>query len=157
MTNLNREGEGQEGVEPGGTLLDINLTDVLQVLSVNRKTCTLFLRKDDEKGEIYLKEGKIVDAKVEELKGEEALFYLLNWEGADFFIGTSVESSVKVRIEKDLHTLILDWIEERDSRKGEREVKPAAEEIVEERPKRDEDILIFLKGLEATGILKGLK
>jgi len=151
------EGESEEKVEPGGTLLDITLTDVLQVLSVNRKTCTLFLRKEAEKGEIYLKEGKIIDAKVEDLRGEDALFYLLNWEGADFFIGTSVEGSIKVRIEKDLHTLILDWMEERDSRKRVKEVRPVTEEAIEEKPKRDDDTLIFLKRLEASGVITALK
>ena len=88
-----------EGEEHAGSLLDINLTDVLQVLSVNNKTCTLFLKKGDEKGEIYLKNGKIVDAKVGTISGESALFYLLDWEGADFYIGTSVEENVSVRIE----------------------------------------------------------
>lgn len=157
MVHPDREGESEKKVEPGGTLLDISLTDVLQVLSVNRKTCTLFLRKEDEKGEIYLKEGKIIDAKIEDIKGEEALFYLLNWEGADFFIGTSVEGSIKVRIEKDLHTLILDWIEERDSRKRVKEVRPVIEEAIEEKPKRDDDTLIFLKRLEASGVITALK
>lgn len=153
MINHSRD----EGGEPGGTLLDISLTDVLQVLSVNRKTCTLFLKKEDERGEIYLKEGKIVDAKAGELRGEQALFYLLNWEGADFFIGTSVEGSISARIEKDLHSLILDWIEQRDSRKKEIEVKPAVKEMVEEKLKRGDDILVFLKRLEASGVIKAIK
>ena len=157
MISSGIEGEQPEGEEQSGTLLDISLTDVLQVLSVNRKTCTLFLKKDDERGEIYLKEGKIADAKAGELKGEQALFYLLNWEGADFFIGTSVEGSVNVRIEKDLHSLILDWIEQRDSRKEDREVKPKVVEIVEEKPKMDDDTLNFLKKLEASGVIKATK
>lgn len=157
MENRDVEGGYYEGGEAGGTLLDINLTDVLQVLSVNRKTCTLFLKKDEERGEIYLKDGKIVDAKVGELRGEQALFYLLNWEGADFFIGTSVEGSINVRIEKDLHSLILDWIDQRDSLKKEREAMPASEKVVEEKPKVDDDTLIFLKKLEAAGVIKATK
>lgn len=156
MTDLGREGENKEGIEPVGTLLDISLTDVLQVLSVNRKTCTLFLRKDDEKGEMYLKDGKVIDAKVGELRGEEALFYLLDWEGADFFIGTSGEGSMKVRIEKDLHTLILDWIEQHDSYKRKTVVKPAGEEVVEDKPKKDDDTLILLKRLETAGVIKAI-
>jgi len=151
-----REKGNVEG-EPGGTLLDINLTDVLQVLSVNRKSCTLFLKKDDERGEIYLKDGKIVDARTGELRGEQALFYLLDWEGADFFIGTSVEGGVEVRIEKDLHSLILDWIDQREGRKKEREEKSVAAEGIEERHEKDEDTLLFLKKLEAYGLIRPLK
>lgn len=161
VINPGREGEYPEGGEPGetnrGTLLNINLTDVLQVLSVNRKTCTLFLRKDEERGEIYLQEGKIIDAKVGELKGEQALFYLLDWEGADFFIGTSIESSINIRIEKDLHSLIVDWIERRDGREKEREVKPAEGEKAGERYGElgeNDETIIFLKRLEASGLIR---
>lgn len=155
---INRSPEHQhEDKEPTGTLLDISLTDVLQVLSVNRKTCTLFLKKDGERGEIYLKEGKIIDAKAGELKGEQALFYLLNWEGADFFIGTSVEDSVSIRIEKDLHLLILDWIEQRETGREEVKVKPAAVEKGEEKPALDDDTRSFLRKLEEEGIIKAVK
>ena len=149
-------GENKEGIEQGGTLLDINLTDILQVLSVNRKTCTLFLRKDDEGGEIYLRDGKIIDASIRELKGEEALFYLLDWGGADFFIGTSGEGGMQTRIEKDLHVLILDWIEKRNRHKNETEVKPVIEEKAKEISEKKDDNLIFLKKMEAAGVIKAI-
>lgn len=161
MADLEKEEERHEKEkgESGGTLLDINLTDVLQVLSVNRKTCTLFLRKDDEKGEIYLREGKVIDARAGELRAEEALFYLLDWEGADFFIGTSVDSGVRVRIEKDLHTLMLDWIEHKDAQKKEKvmAVGPKAVARGEEEPERDEETVAFLRELEVSGVIKPIK
>ncbi len=148
------ESEGQTG-----SLLDINLTDVLQVLSVNKKTCTLFLKKGDEKGEIYLKDGKIVDAKKGAINGEDALFYLLDWEGADFYIGTSVEENVSARIEKDIHSLILDWIEYRETHK-EKEGIPEKPEIEEKKTEETEiavdDTLEFLRQLQADGLIKAI-
>lgn len=157
MTDKNAEREHFEDRESSGTLLDITLTDVLQVLSVNRKTCTLFLKKDNERGEIYLKEGKIMDARVGEFKGEQALFYLLNWEGADFFIGTFVDAGIETRIDKDLHILIMDWIEHRDRQKEEEIVEPETERIIEELNEINDETVIFLKKLEASGLIKALK
>ncbi len=163
----------REGKESGGTLVDINLVDVLQVLSVNRKTCTLFLRKDNKKGEIYIKDGNIIDAKVDNLKGEDALFTLLDWSGADFFIGSSIEGQIEDRIKKDFHTLMLEWMDRKDTGTVEEEgAGPSKEEqICEEKtgegteeveteakePKKepvDETILSFLEGLEEAGIIK---
>ncbi len=142
-----------------GSLLDINLTDVLQVLSVNKKTCTLFLKKGDEKGEIYLKNGKIVDAKAGTISGESALFYLLDWEGADFYIGTSVEENVSVRIEKDIHSLILDWIEYSETHKEKEAIKKkpeTKEKMTVEVESVPDDTIEFLKRLEADGLIKAV-
>ena len=157
MTNHSDEYSSEE--EHTGSLLDINLTDVLQVLSVNKKTCTLFLKKGTEKGEIYLKDGRIVDAKAGSISGESALFHLLDWEGADFHIGTSVEENVTVRIEKDIHSLILDWIEYQETHKEKEEITeqpvPAVTTTEEVNTVVDET-LEFLRKLEAEGLIKAI-
>lgn len=168
--------------ESRGTLVDINLADVLQVLSVNRKTCTLFLRKDNRKGEIYLRDGNIIEARTGNLRGEEALFHLLEWEGADFFIGSSVESDMEVRIEKDFHSLMLEWLEKkekntqgmgekrREEEKEEERIEEREEEKVEisdvehleeveikrEEADMDKEILLLLKELEEIGVIRKL-
>ncbi|HZX48411.1 MAG TPA: DUF4388 domain-containing protein [Nitrospirota bacterium] len=157
MTNHSDEYRSQE--EHTGSLLDINLTDVLQVLSVNKKTCTLFLKKGTEKGEIYLKDGRIVDAKTGSISGESALFHLLDWEGADFHIGTSVEENVTVRIEKDIHSLILDWIEYRETHKEKAEITEqpvAVEKTAEDVHKVVDETHEFLKRLESEGLIKAI-
>ncbi len=157
MTNQSDEHHPEE--EHTGSLLDINLTDVLQVLSVNKKTCTLFLKKGNERGEIYLKEGRIVDATSGAISGEPALFHLLDWEGADFYIGTSVEENVSVRIEKDIHSLILDWIEYRETHKEKEEITaqpvPGESATGEINTVTDETIQ-FLKRLESEGLIKAI-
>ena len=157
MTNHSDEYHPEE--EHTGSLLDINLTDVLQVLSVNKKTCTLFLKKDNEHGEIYLKEGRIVDAKAGSISGEPALFHLLDWEGADFYIGTSVEENISIRIEKDIHALILNWIEYRETHKEKEEIteQPVpVETTTEEAYTVVDETLEFLKKLEAEGLIKAI-
>ncbi len=157
MTSHSDEYHPEE--EHTGSLLDINLTDVLQVLSVNKKTCTLFLKKGNEKGEIYLKDGRIVDARAGSISGEPALFHLLDWEGADFYIGTSVEENVTVRIEKDIHSLILDWIEYRDTHKETQELTEqpvSSETATEEVNIVVDETLEFLKRLESEGLIKAI-
>ncbi|OGW43572.1 MAG: hypothetical protein A2132_05885 [Nitrospirae bacterium RBG_16_43_11] len=156
---INQPDEYRSEEEHIGSLLDINLTDVLQVLSVNKKTCTLFLKKGNEKGEIYLKDGRIVDASTGSISGESALFHLLDWEGADFYIGTSVEKNVTVRIEKDIHALILDWIEYRETHKGKEETKEqplTSETTAKEVHTVVDETLVFLKRLESEGLIKAI-
>jgi hypothetical protein len=98
-----------------GSLVDITLADVLQVLAVNRKNCTLYLKKDNERGEISLREGRIIDAKSGERCGEPAFFYLLGWQGADFFISSSQNIDLEATISKDFHALILEGLEKQES------------------------------------------
>ncbi len=157
MTNHSDEIHPED--EHAGSLLDINLTDVLQVLSVNKKTCTLFLKKGSEKGEIYLKDGRIVDARSGSMSGEQALFHLLDWEGADFYIGTSVEGNVSIKIEKDIHSLILDWIEYRETHKEPKKISEqqvSAETTAEEINIVVDETLEFLKRLESEGLIKAI-
>ena len=101
--------------ETSGSLGDITLTDILQVLAVNRKTCTLYLRRGQERGEISLQDGQVVDARTGDQVGEEAFFTLLDWDGADFFIGSTTPTEIPRTIQKDFHSLILSWMEHREA------------------------------------------
>ena len=98
-----------------GSLVDINLVDILQVLSVNRKSCTLYLKKGPERGEIALRDGRIIDAKTGAQRGEPAFFYLLGWEGADFFISSGANLGMEPTITKDFHPLIMEWMEKKEA------------------------------------------
>jgi len=93
------------------------------------------------------------------MSGEPALFHLLDWEGADFYIGTSVEENVGVQIDKDIHSLILNWIEYRETHKEKEEITeqpvPAVTTTEEVNTVVDET-LEFLKRLEAEGLIKAI-
>jgi hypothetical protein len=71
-----------------GSLSELPLPDVIQLVSSSGKTGCFHLTDGDIKGQIYIHEGKIVHAQVEELSGEEAVYQLAIWSRGEFFFET---------------------------------------------------------------------
>jgi transcriptional/translational regulatory protein YebC/TACO1 len=60
-----------------GSLKELPLPDIIQLVSVSGKTGVFSLRRDgDATGEIFLRAGQIVHAHVGDLQGEEAVYEL---------------------------------------------------------------------------------
>jgi hypothetical protein len=62
-----------------GSLAELTLPDVLQLLSIGAKTGAIHLSHGSEVGEIYLEEGQIVHAEGCGFEGEEAAYRLAGW------------------------------------------------------------------------------
>jgi hypothetical protein len=71
-----------------GSLAELPLPDVVQLVSSSGKTGCFHLTDGDVKGQIYIHEGKIVHAQVEDLSGEEAVYQLAIWSRGEFFFET---------------------------------------------------------------------
>jgi len=71
-----------------GSLAELPLPDVVQLVSSSGKTGCFHLTDGDIKGQIYIHEGKIVHAQVEDLSGEEAVYQLAIWSRGEFFFET---------------------------------------------------------------------
>jgi hypothetical protein len=71
-----------------GSLSELPLPDVIQLVSSSGKTGCFHLTDGDIKGQIYIHEGKIVHAQVEDLSGEEAVYQLAIWSRGEFFFET---------------------------------------------------------------------
>ena len=56
-----------------GSLSELSLPDVIQMVSVSGKTGVFSVVRHDEVGKIYLRDGQIVDAAVNALRGDLAL------------------------------------------------------------------------------------
>jgi DNA-binding response OmpR family regulator len=115
-TNLRRktkrdEARSVESETSGGTLEDMTLVDVMQVLAMNRKTCSVTLVKGKEIGKIYFREGRLLDAKVADLQGDEAVYELLGWKGSDFSIGDELKPPIQESVTRDLHALIAEGLQ----------------------------------------------
>jgi hypothetical protein len=67
-----------------GSLAELNLPDIIQLVSVSGKTGVFQLTRGPHKGQIYLSEGQIVHAQFEEMSGEEAVYALAMWKQGDF-------------------------------------------------------------------------
>jgi hypothetical protein len=78
-----------------GSLKHLQLADVIQLISVSGKTGMFHLKKDEHVGQIYLKDGNIVHAELDEIKGEEAVYELAIWNDGEFNFEPDVEPKVK--------------------------------------------------------------
>ncbi len=78
-----------------GSLKHLQLADVIQLISVSGKTGMFHLKKDEHVGQIYLKDGNIIHAELDEIKGEEAVYELAIWNDGEFNFEPDVEPGVR--------------------------------------------------------------
>jgi hypothetical protein len=67
-----------------GSLKELPLPDIIQLVSVSGKTGKFTLTRDADRGYIFLKNGQMVHATVGDLSGEEAIYSLAIWNQGDF-------------------------------------------------------------------------
>jgi hypothetical protein len=67
-----------------GSLKELPLPDIIQLVSVSGKTGKFTLSRDADRGFIYLKNGQMVHAAVGEMVGEEAIYALAIWNQGEF-------------------------------------------------------------------------
>ncbi len=67
-----------------GSLKELPLPDIIQLVSVSGKTGKFTLSRDNDRGYIFLKNGQMVHASIGDLTGEEAIYALAIWNHGDF-------------------------------------------------------------------------
>jgi hypothetical protein len=67
-----------------GSLKELPLPDIIQLVSVSGKTGKFTLTRDNERGFIYLKNGQMTHAVVGDVMGEEAIYNLAIWNTGEF-------------------------------------------------------------------------
>src|ERR1035438_8197528 len=99
-----------------GNLPSISITDVAQLLHVNRKTGLLQVNSDTARGVLYFSSGEIIHAETQSAKGESAAFEILEWVMGHFeFLTTHVQTTATIR--RTIPDLLMDSARLQDSRK----------------------------------------
>jgi hypothetical protein len=92
-----------------GDLTEFGLTELLQVLSMSKKSGVLVLRGDVAHGTLTLLNGRLVDAEVESGPvGEAAFFTLLEVRQGRFVFRGEVDEEGRRSISRTLDSLLLD-------------------------------------------------
>ena len=122
----------------------ISLASFLQMLEQERKSCTLNVIAEKVNGNIFFKDGNLIDSECEDLVGQEALYTLLSFENPTFMV-TDAKNRLH-RITQPLAHLLLQAatrIDENSSQGGTTEhpdkpaktipaqVNPATQRLVE--------------------------
>ncbi len=114
---VERASAGESAVE--GSLAQIGFADVLQLLHQNRRTGRLAITRGDgsqagDRGEAWLRDGNIVQAKVApRAQDEKALYRMLGWREGSFSFTPSDEAR-PVRIQAPTRALLLEGMRQLD-------------------------------------------
>jgi CheY-like chemotaxis protein len=107
------EDVSQEGQALLGTLTEITLMDLLQILRMNRRSGFLDLEQEGRLATVFIRDGEVVNAKLGNFKGEKAFFRLLDWSKGKFeFRPQAVET--EILIERPGENLILEGLRQLD-------------------------------------------
>ena len=90
-----------------GSLAELHLPDIIQLISVSGKTGVFHLEDGALRGEIYLHDGQIVHAQIEDVSGEEAVYTLAIWRQGEFRFEPGVSSEVRT-ISKSNTNLLME-------------------------------------------------
>jgi DNA-binding response OmpR family regulator len=67
-----------------GSIQDMTVVDLLQTFEISRKSGTITFKSGSRLGYVWFKDGRMIDADVGTLRGEEAVYRMLVWSEADF-------------------------------------------------------------------------
>lgn len=106
---------GLEQAAEESFLHGLPLTSFLQLLALEKKTCTLRIKRQGETGLLFLRKGKILDASLGSLSGSEAALELVTWDHAEI----SVTNRCRIRkrqLEGTLEHILLEAMRLKDER-----------------------------------------
>jgi hypothetical protein len=75
-----------------GSLNELPLADIVQLVAVSGKTGMFSMTRASEKGYVYLQNGQITHAKVGDVEGDDAIYALALWSHGMFQFSPGVES-----------------------------------------------------------------
>ena len=90
-----------------GSLSELSLPDVIQLVSVSGKTGAFQLERGSETGTIYLRDGQIVDAETGRLRGEHAVYEMAIWSEGEFTFAPG-ETSEEVTVHRPNANLMME-------------------------------------------------
>jgi Domain of unknown function (DUF4388) len=96
-----------------GSLRELQLADIVQLVSSSGKTGKFTFAREDEQGALYLKQGRIVHAELADLAGEEAVHALASWSSGEFRFAPGEETDV-VTIHKSNARLLMEAAHQHD-------------------------------------------
>ena len=104
-------GRGAKGVS--GSLREMGLPDIVQVLFHGRKTGRLNVRSAGKNGEIHFLEGNIANAIIGEVTGADAFYALLKFEEGDFALDPGFTPPKRLMVESS-EALLLEGMRRMD-------------------------------------------
>jgi hypothetical protein len=108
-----------------GHIQNMSAASLLQIINMDRQTCTLRMATPDQSGELYIRKGEVVDARSGELRGERAALAMLAWPYPTITIDSRCRVAERT-IDKPLTFLIMEALRLADEQALLDEAAPAS-------------------------------
>ncbi|MFH2124758.1 MAG: response regulator [Pseudomonadota bacterium] len=69
-----------------GFITGVSLSSFLQLLELDKKTCTVTVRSGKHQGNMYFRNGDLLDADTDDLSGEDAAFKIISWQNVEIVL-----------------------------------------------------------------------
>jgi CheY-like chemotaxis protein len=150
-----------------GRVENISLASFLQLLEMERKTCTLSVRSHGpegvHEGRLFFRAGRLVGAATGDLEGREAALEIVTWDHADIEI-TDVCPPVDPEIEVALSFLLMEGMRLKDeSERGKEAALPEETDLDDlladapSRPQSEELGRLLSEGMRGGKGMKGVE
>lgn len=96
-----------------GHIKGVNLSSFLQLLHLERKTCTVKVSFKSKEGLLYFENGEIINARLENLLGEAALYQIFKWPNPEISLEKRV-SRVTKTISYPLNFILMESAKKQD-------------------------------------------
>ncbi|MFO0739871.1 MAG: DUF4388 domain-containing protein [Labilithrix sp.] len=96
-----------------GSIQDMTVIDLLQTFEIARKSGAITFRNGPRLGWVWFRDGKVVDAELGPLRGEEAVYRLLVWSEADFEVDFAMPDRDDV-VEGSTSVLVMEGMRRAD-------------------------------------------
>jgi CheY-like chemotaxis protein/predicted regulator of Ras-like GTPase activity (Roadblock/LC7/MglB family) len=110
-----------EALEAGasGHLQGIALPTLLQMVSADRKTCTVRVRCEGAEGQLFFRSGELIDAEAGDLRAEAAACAIVSWARPEIeILGGRVQRTLAIRL--SLPEVLLEAYRQMDERQRSR-------------------------------------
>ncbi|MDQ1351081.1 MAG: hypothetical protein QG657_1383 [Acidobacteriota bacterium] len=103
-----------------GYVKGISLPAFLQMIAMERETCTLTIKSNEKIGCLYFDQGVLIDAEYDNQQGEEISYDILTWEGVEIEIEKKCKKTAAA-IDKSLNHLLIEAYRRKDEQKKRQE------------------------------------
>lgn len=116
-----------------GYISNMNLVSFLQLVEMEKKTCTLSVTENGKSGILHFRKGILLDAESGELSGVDAAYEIVCWKNAEIEINGICKKREKDRkIRSSLHHIIMESFVRFDEKARSSEERRAGQETIVE-------------------------
>lgn len=98
-----------------GYITGVSLSSFLQLLELDKKSCTLSIHAGTKKGTLYFRDGNLLDATTKDLQGRDAAFAIVGWKNVEIGIENNC-SPTQEKIKESLGFILLEGCRRKDER-----------------------------------------